>query len=89
MKRKYHITVKRSFSPHYNSAVGRVISTEHEFKEALKIASHNASESSGMEHRYVPVDLRDKPGVTDENADVIEQSNRTRGLSHQTKTYFT
>lgn len=89
MKRKYHIAVKKSFAPHFNSAVGKHISTQHEFNEALRIAGDRASESSGTEHKYVPVDLRDKPGVTDENADVIEQGNRTRGWSHQTKTYFT
>lgn len=88
MKRKFQVAIKKTFTPHYNSAVGKYISNEHEFREELRRKSDETSESSGTEHNYTMVDLRDKPGVTEDAADAIEQGNRIRGWSHKTKTTF-
>lgn len=60
-----------SFQPHYNISVGKWVNSEREFKDALKVASANATLRTGIEHNFVPVDARDREavGATDEGMD--------------------
>ena len=68
VRRRYSFAVKRGFQEHFNQAVGRPISNQREFNDALKEASDRQSERTGMEHRYAPIDMRDRDAlkVTDE-----------------------
>jgi hypothetical protein len=73
---------------HFNPAVGRHVSNGRDFRDALKRASDEASENTGMEHRYVPIDMRDRdatrvghpddvaPHVREANARVKAQSRK-------------
>jgi hypothetical protein len=51
--------------------VGRYVSGNRDFSEALKEKSAEASERLGMEHNFQPVDIGDRKalGVTDEGLD--------------------
>jgi hypothetical protein len=64
-----HRRVRRQFSPpaihrtigtHFNHSVGEVVSNERDFKEKLKIGAEQASEDTGIEHRYQVSDMRDR-----------------------------
>lgn len=60
--------VHREMAAQFAPSVGRYITNKHDHSEALKQLSHEASESTGMEHRYVPIDMadRDATGRTEE-----------------------
>lgn len=62
---------QRSMEGHYNLAVGQYVSNERELRDSLKVASERATIRTGVEHRFVPVDLRDKErlNVTEEGLD--------------------
>jgi len=59
-----HREMQATFAP----AVGRYVQNQRDFNDALKKASDEASENTGMEHRYVPIDMadRDATGRTEE-----------------------
>jgi hypothetical protein len=42
---------------HWNHSVGKPVSSMRQFKDDLARASERQSEVTGMEHRYVPVDM--------------------------------
>lgn len=46
---------KPTFQPHYNHAVGKFVRSQREFDDALKRASHSASERTGIHHNYEPI----------------------------------
>lgn len=66
----------RSMPEHYNNATGTYVNNERNFKDDLKRKSEEATIRTGMEHNFVPVDLREKEalGVTDEG--LHEQTRR-------------
>lgn len=47
------------FEEGYNRAVGAYVSSAADFRSKLSKASDEASANTGMEHRFVPIDLRD------------------------------
>lgn len=81
------VNVVVSMQPHFNPTVGKPISSERQFRDELRRQSDIASENTGTEHRYVPVDLDDKKalGVTDEGLDKTARVRRTAGLDEPTK----
>lgn len=60
----FHREMPAQFSP----ALGRYLGSKREYHDALKAASEHASESTGMDHNYLPMDMADKDatGATDE-----------------------
>lgn len=50
---------------HFNHSVGKVVNSRQEFKDALSRGSDEASERTGMDHKFVSVEAGDAPGVTD------------------------
>lgn len=58
----------RGFAGGFSATTGGYVSNEHQLSEQLKAGSEAASEQTGMEHRFVPGDPRDRDlfGVTDE-----------------------
>lgn len=59
LRRKYSFAVPKLFVPHYNHSVGRYVTSESDFRSALKKASDEASATTGVEHNYVPIDYRE------------------------------
>ena len=61
VQRKWGFGFVRTWSdPHFNQAVGKPVSNQAQFVDELKRASDAASEELGMEHRYLPMDPRDR-----------------------------
>lgn len=57
---------KSVWHEHHNLTTGQLVSDEKKFGEQLHVASEEASERLGMEHRFVPVSLKQDVGKTDE-----------------------
>lgn len=90
-KRHFGFQVGRSFTPHFNHSVGRYVSNERQFKDALSQASDHASETTGTEHRYVPMPLGDAPSaqnVTQEGMDETNKRKRDGGWVEPGKKIF-
>jgi hypothetical protein len=66
----------------YNKTLGREISSNRQFDEAMKVESAIASQRTGMEHRFERVDPTDKAalGVTDEGMDATNRVRHKQGL---------
>lgn len=67
---------------HWNPTVGRYVANERDFNDGLKRASEAASLTTGMDHNYVPVDLRDREacGATEEGLEHSKRVRRAQGL---------
>lgn len=71
-----------TFAPHYNHAVGRWVTSDRDFRDALKQASDANSEATGMEHNYEPrypgdvasVPYRESDGVLDDRGRAISEA---------------
>lgn len=50
---------------HFNHSVGKYVRTKSEFQSELSRGSDEASERTGMDHKFVSVEAGDAPGVTD------------------------
>lgn len=59
MVRVFSVNPTSTFRPHFNAAVGQYVSSDRQFRDALRRGSDMQSERTGMEHRYVPIDPRD------------------------------
>ena len=69
--RDFSFGVTRSIPEHFNQSVGAYVSNERQLRDALKVASEEASYRIGMEHNYEylsPADMADagSHGVTDD-----------------------
>lgn len=67
---------------HFNRSVGAVVSSHRQFERELRRASDEATERTGIEHRYVPVDPTDRRalGVTDAGLDATNRHRVAEGL---------
>jgi hypothetical protein len=76
-KRVFAVNIKPPMHEHFNHAVGKPISDMKQFRDELRRKSDLASEQTGIEHRYAPIDMNDREtlGVT---GDGIDESNRLR-----------
>lgn len=70
--RRFSFNLPSSFQPHYNPSVGRYVRNEADFKAALSKASDDASEYTGVVHKFVPQDLHDTSAFGLSSADVSE-----------------
>lgn len=68
--------MKMPIPDHYSPTVGRHVSGERDFREALRVASASATERTGIEHNFQPVDMRDP--ALNPNPEKVEVDNRTR-----------
>lgn len=82
LRRDYSFSFKMPMEDHFNHAVGKYVSSERKLKDEFKAASDAASEQTGTEHRFVPVDPRDRTGlkVTDEGLDTQTKAWESHGL---------
>lgn len=60
----------RRFQEHFNPAVGKVVSSEKEFRDDLKKASEEATRKTGIVHNFVPMEHPkpdpDAPGMAEQ-----------------------
>ncbi len=77
MQRVWKLGFEMPMQEHFNQSVGKPISSMRQYRDELKRKSEIASETTGIEHRYVPVDMNDRAalGVTNEG---IAESNAHR-----------
>lgn len=59
LRRKFSFSAPKLFEPHFNHAVGRYVTSAADFRAALSEASDKATETTGIEHNFVPVDYRE------------------------------
>jgi hypothetical protein len=78
--------------PHWNNAIGAYVRNRAEFEDGLKRKSDEASERTGTEHRYVPVewvDAKSAGRVTEEGLDKTEQARVDLGQQDLKRRHFT
>lgn len=78
-RRVFGFNMKPMMHEHFNRTVGKPISDMRQFERELKKQSDLATETTGVEHRYVPVEAGDHAavGATSEG---IDESNRIRSM---------
>lgn len=76
-KRRFSFTFQPPMAEHFNTTVNKPISSMRQFRDELKRASAEATERTGIEHDYQPVEWGDTEalGVTNEG---IDESNINR-----------
>ena len=84
--RVYSFSPKTSFQPHYNTALGRWVTSEKDFKDGLKSASDAASVRTGLDTNYVPVEWQDKETfrATEDGMDNYHRSHYNNTLAQET-----
>lgn len=88
MKRVYSASVLTAFQPHFNHSVGKYVRSMREFKDALNQGSDEMSNRLGHEHRYVPLESGEAPGVTEEGLDSQKRERRRVGYDERKRSYF-
>lgn len=68
--------IRHALEGHYNLAAGQYVSGERELKDVFKRRSDEATARTGIEHRFVPVDMRD-PALGDHH-EGLEETNKKR-----------
>jgi hypothetical protein len=73
---------------HWNPTVGRYVTNERDFNDGLKRASEDATLTTGTEHDFQPVDLRDMDacGATGEGLEHSKRVRRAQGLDQPSTT---
>lgn len=68
MNKVFSFYAKPMFKGHFNPSVGKYVSSQREFDEALKIAGADATERTGIPHNYVSTEVGDADafGVSEE-----------------------
>lgn len=93
LRRSASFCVQRPMIEHLNVTTGMPVSSEKQFKEQLKIKSDEATQRTGMDHKFVPCDVTDMKalGVTGDGIDESRRTRRAQGLDQpdSTRTYIT
>lgn len=77
LKRVYEaFPMRMPIAEHYSPTVGRYVNGERDFREALRVASASATERTGIEHNFQPIDMRDP--ALNVSGEVVDGDNRTR-----------
>lgn len=81
--------MSRVWHGHWCQTTGQWITDRKQFREALHVASDEATQRLGMEHRFIEVDPSDKDSlhVTDEGLDATHDAHVKMGLK-QSKGQF-
>lgn len=76
IKRVFSVSLQTPLHDHFNHAVGKYVTGKRQLRDEFKRASDDATERTGIEHNFVPVDPHDKEtfGVTEEG--LAETHNR-------------
>lgn len=82
VKRKYQLAVHRPMLDHFNNTTGTVIGSDRQFREELKAMSEVATNKTGIEHDYQPIDPEIPRKVVEQSdARGLESTNRVRVAS--------
>jgi hypothetical protein len=74
-------TATAAFETHFNTSVGKVITSQYAYREELKRASERSTLETGIEHNYVPVESDPKSnGVTSESLHESAAECRKQGV---------
>lgn len=81
LHRVFSLSHPKPMEEHMNGTTMTPIRSQQQFDESLKKMSDHASEYTGIEHRYEPVDPYDHAtlGVTSEGLDATNRVRRGRG----------
>lgn len=81
--RVFSFSLKPSMPPHYNTSLGSAVTGERQLNDGFKRLSDEATERTGLEHRFVAVDPRDKErlGVTSEGLAATYDRRRALGMA--------
>lgn len=78
------------YTEHYNPSVGKVVSSDEQFRTELKKASEDATRRTGVEHNFVPMEM---PGKIEERPGTESQFRTRRAMGdprfQRRKSYFT
>ena len=82
-RRVFHANIASGFRPHFNHSVGRYVTSQRQFNDALKHASDANSLTTGTDHNYQPVDITDPRacGATDEGLEHTAKVKRDSGVT--------
>lgn len=82
VKRRYQLAVQRPMHDHYNPTTGTVIGSDRQFREELKQMSEVATQKTGIEHNYEPIDPEMARRTVEQSEAVgLESTNRVRVAS--------
>lgn len=76
-RRVWSVAFKPVMQEHFNNALGGPVSDEKKFAAALRQRSDEAFLHTGIEHKFVPIDMQDAAAVGATNHG-IDESNRVR-----------
>ncbi len=81
MRRVWGFSYRPTMVEHWNQSVGKYVSNDRQFRDELKRMGEKESESTGLYHEYVPIDINDRKacGVTDEGLDATRKVRRDSG----------
>ena len=77
LKRVWSLGFQMPMHEHFNQSVGKPISSMRQYSDELKRKSDEATALTGIEHRYVPVDMNDRKTLGIDGRG-IDESNRAR-----------
>lgn len=89
-KRKFSLKFPRMMHEHFNDSVGQVISSDRQFRDALKKASDEQFRRTGFPADFQPVDLMD-PAVAPKNDDGMKETHDAKvraGIVEPTKKFM-
>lgn len=76
MAKQYSFYTEKPFQPHYNTSIGRYVTSQHQFDSELRRLSDAQSERTGIYHNYVSHEARDADafGITEDGMDDFERN---------------
>lgn len=77
-RRRYSIHVHRPMQEHWNRTTGQPVSSMKQFGEQLKIKSHEQTLRTGVEAKYVPLDMSDREACGVTNVDEIREQQQAK-----------
>lgn len=80
-RRKFSFSFRMPFSDGYAPTLGRHVTGDRDLREGMRIASAQATERTGIEHNFQPIDVRDHKtlGVTEEGLAADNKLRHDRG----------
>jgi hypothetical protein len=77
-RRRFSFNPKPMFQDHFNTSVGKYVTSDQQFRDELKRGSEAATLRTGLEHHYEPVEAgdRDAYGITDEHLAALEPTKK-------------
>lgn len=72
MARDYSFSISPSFTEHYNKSLGMYVPNRRIMDDAFKVASEQATNYTGLEHKFVPKDPYDHEAFGISSDDIAE-----------------